>query len=159
MNGQDYAFELFEDGNAVRARSAAAPQRHAEEQGASQLKQVSPKSMDDKRREEHITNRKIALMIAFVAVVFSVIFCQISAGAERYELIRQIAAVEEQIETAKSENVRLNAALEAKMSINRIDTYAEEVLHMKKIESYQVECVDRTQGDQVLYYTSHGWKK
>ena len=90
-------------------------------------------------------------MLAFVAVVFGVICCQISAGAERYELIRQIAAVESEIEVAKSENVRLNAELNSKTNITKIDSYAVDVLGMVKVESYQVECIDLTTGDKVLY--------
>ena len=90
-------------------------------------------------------------MLAFVAVVFGVICCQISAGAERYELIRKIDAVEAEIEIAKSENVRLNAELNSKMNITKIDAYAVDVLGMTKVESYQVECVDLTKGDRVLF--------
>ena len=156
---QDYAFELFESGSTVRARGSAVPQRREEDREKPQLKRVQPKSREQKKREEHSSNLRIGLMIAFAAVIFFVIFCQISAGAERYELIRQIAAVEAEIEVAKSENVRLNAELNQKMSINRIDSYATDVLGMKKIENYQVECVDRSQGDRVLYYASSAWDK
>lgn len=150
----EYAFELFESGSAARVRSSAVPQRRAEEREKPQLKKVDPKSVEVKKQEERSSNLRIGRMILLAAVIFCVIFCQISAGAERYELIRQIAEVEAEIEVAKSENVRLNTELNAKMSINRIETYAEQVLGMKKIENYQVECVDRSQGDRVLYYTS-----
>ena len=167
-----YAFEMFESRAATRTVSKtesrtgtrtftgtysvthgnAAPKRRVEEQPEKPvLKKVKPKSLVQMRREERSSNLRIGFMLAFVAVVFGVICCQISAGAERYELIRQIDAVEAEIEIAKSENVRLNAELNSKMNITKIDSYAVDVLGMTKVESYQVECVDLTKGDRVLY--------
>ena len=167
-----YAFEMFESraesrtGSRTAGRPAgrvytrtytethgnAAPKRQPEPVPEKPvLKKVKPKSVMQKRREERSSNLRIGFMLAFVAVVFGVICCQISAGAERYELIRQIDAVEAQIEVAKSENVRLNAELNSKMSITKIDAYAVNVLGMTKVEGYQVECVDLTKGDRVLY--------
>ena len=153
-----YAFEMFESSSVGRTynrssatRANAAPRRQDEEQKKPVLKKVKPKSVVQTRREERSSNLRIGFMLAFVAVVFAVICCQISAGAERYELIRQIDAVEAQIEIAKSENVRLNAELNSKMNITKIDAYAVDVLGMTKVESYQVECVDLTKGDRVLY--------
>ena len=59
--------------------------------------------------------------------------------------------MESEIEVAKSENVRLNAELNGKISITKIDAYAVDVLGMTKIENYQVECIDLSKGDKVLY--------
>ena len=158
QTGDTYAFELFETGTATaraynRAAGSAAPKRREEEREKPVLKKVKPKTVSQKRREEHNSNLRIGFMIVFVAIVFGVICCQISAGAERYELIRQIDAVEAQIEVAKSENVRLNAELNGKISITKIDSYATDVLGMTKIENYQVECIDLSHGDRVLYST------
>ena len=157
-----YAFEMFEsragsgrsNSRIYAAHGNAAPKRREEEQERPVLKKVKPKTMAQTRREERSSRLRIGFMLAFVAVVFGVICCQISAGAERYELIRQIDAVEAQIEIAKSESVRLNAELNSKMSITKIDSYAVDVLGMTKVESYQVECVDLTKGDRVLYSDS-----
>ena len=154
-----YAFEMFESKpGRVRAyggpQGSAAPERREEEREAPVLKKVKPKTDAQKRHEERSGNVRIAFMLAFVAIVFGVICCQISAGAERYELIRQIAEVEAEIEVAKSENVRLNAELNSKTNITKIDSYAVDVLGMVKVESYQVECIDLTKGDRVLYSNS-----
>lgn len=167
---EEYAFEMFESRAGARTgtgtgagtytrtysvtHGSAAPKKREEEQEKPVLKKVKPKSVVQKRREERSSNLRIGFMLAFVAVVFGVICCQISAGAERYELIRQIDAVEAQIEIAKSENVRLNAELNSKMNITKIDSYAVDVLGMTKVESYQVECVDLTDGDRVLFSNS-----
>ena len=154
-----YAFEKFETRADSRravgaARGNAVPKKQEEPVQKPLLKKVKPKTAMQKRREERSSNLRIGFMLAFVAVVFGVICCQISAGAERYELIRKIDAVEAEIEIAKSENVRLNAELNSKMNITKIDRYAVDVLGMTKVESYQVECVDLTQGDRVLYSNS-----
>lgn len=156
---ETYAFEKFETSAQPRrvygtAKGNAVPKKQEEPQEKPLLKKVKPKTVTQKRREERSSNLRIGFMLAFVAVVFGVICCQISAGAERYELIRKIDAVEAEIEIAKSENVRLNAELNSKMNITKIDSYAVDVLGMTKVESYQVECVDLTQGDRVLYSNS-----
>ena len=151
---ENYAFELFEarpGRTYARTEGTSAPKRQVEESDEPVLQKVKPKTLTQKRHEEHNSNLRIGFMLAFVAIVFGVICCQISAGAERYELIRQIAAVEADIEVAKSENVRLNAELNGKISITKIDAYAVNVLGMTKIENYQVECIDLSEGDRVLY--------
>ena len=151
---EGYAFDLFETRPGrtyARAAGSAAPKPQEEESDRPVLKKVNPKTLSQKKREEHNSNLRIGFMLAFVAIVFGVICCQISAGAERYELIRQIAAVESKIEVAKSENVRLNAELNGKISITKIDAYAVDVLGMTKMENYQVECIDLSKGDKVLY--------
>ena len=155
---EQYAFELFESRTATAraygAQGSAAPKRREEPQHKPVLKKIKPKSAAQKKIEERAGRLRIACMLVFVALVFGVVCCQISAGAERYELIRKIDAVEAEIEIAKSENVRLNAELNSKMSIARIDAYAVDVLGMTKVESYQVECIDLSKGDRVLYSNS-----
>ena len=148
---EEYAFEMFETRPYRSARGNTAPQRQTEERVKPVLKKVKPKSMEQKRREEHNSNLRIGFMLAFLAIVFGVICCQISAGAERYELLRQINDVEAQIAVAQSENVRLNSELNRKISITKIDSYAVDVLGMTKMENYQVECIDLSQGDRVLF--------
>ena len=158
LTEEPYAFELFESraatARAYGAHGNAAPKRKEEPQYKPVLKKVKPKSAEQKKIEERASRMRIVFMLVFVAVVFGVVCCQISAGAERYELIRKIDAVEADIEIAKSENVRLNAELNSKMSIAKIDSYAVDVLGMTKVESYQVECIDLSKGDRVLYSNS-----
>lgn len=152
---EQYSFDMFEEHQraAVPAGNAAPLRKEKvrEEYERPVLRKVTPKTDAQKRSEEVRNSIRVAVLIVFVGLVFAVICCQISAGAERYELIRQIDAVEAQIDIAKSENVRLNSELNGITSITKIDSYAVDVLGMTKLESYQVECVDLSQGDKILY--------
>ena len=150
--GEAYAFDMFETHERSAAHSVQrAPAADNEERVRPVLKKVAPVSREKKLRDEKHTAVRIGFMLSFVAIVFSVICCQISAGAERYELIRQIDEAEAAVEVAKSENIRLNSELNAITGISKIDTYAMEMLGMTKIENYQVEYIDLSGGDSVIY--------
>ena len=88
--------------------------------------------------------------------MLAVLCLQISAGAKRYELSREIAQIESEIKVAKSENVRLTAVLSGYTSIGKIDDYAENILGMKKLEGYQVEYIDLSEDDGVIYSAGSG---
>ena len=84
-------------------------------------------------------------------VLFAMVSLQISAGAKNYELMREIQKAEAALEIQQSENIRLNSALNGITGITVIDTYATDVLGMTKVENYQIECIDLSEGDAVLY--------
>lgn len=65
-------------------------------------------------------------------------------------LERQIANVESQLSIAESENVRLNAELSSKISTDKIEDYAENVLGMVKAENYQISYIDLSKGDRIV---------
>ena len=58
--------------------------------------------------------------------------------------------MESQIEIEKGETVRLNAELSSKISTDKIEDYAENVLGMVKAENYQINYIDLSEGDQIL---------
>ena len=151
-----YDFELFE-GSAVRsaAGGSAAPQRKT--RVGEPLKKVDKKSIQQKKRESRKAASNSVFILFFAAVMLGVLCIQISAGAKRYELSRQIAQVESKIEVAKSENVRLSAQLNSITSIGKIDDYATRILGMSKVESYQVEYIELTGGDKVIYSSGGGF--
>ena len=65
-------------------------------------------------------------------------------------LDRQIASVETQIDIQEGEAVRLNAELSSKISSDKIENYAENVLGMVKAESYQISYIDLSEGDEIV---------
>ena len=83
-----------------------------------------------------------------------VISMQIVAGAKNYSLDREIQKVEQLLAVEEAENIRLSSALNGITGIAVIDTYATEVLGMTKVENYQIECIDLSVGDTVLYTSS-----
>ncbi len=140
-----YDFDSFvTEGNAV-------PEKRQYEEQRENIKKVAPKTREELFIQEKAGLRKSVALLVFVCVIFSFVAMQISAGAKNYELARQIHKVEAELEVQKSENIRLNAQLNGITGIAVIDTYATEVLGMTKVENYQIECIDLSDGDAVLY--------
>ena len=65
-------------------------------------------------------------------------------------LDKQIASVESKIDIQEGEAVRLNAELSSKISSDKIESYAENVLGMVKAESYQISYIDLSEGDEIV---------
>lgn len=147
-NAYDFDIEYFE------TASSAAPAKKQEEQKAAPLKKVAPRSKEELHKEEIRGLKKSAGILVFVLVIFAMVTLQISASAERYELVRAIQHAESEIKIAQSENIRLNAELNGITGIAIIDSYATDVLGMTKVENYQIECIDLSEGDAVLYSSS-----
>jgi hypothetical protein len=66
------------------------------------------------------------------------------------ELLNEITQVENDIEIAEGENVRLNAEINSKISTDKIDNYAVDVLGMVKAENYQIYYVDLSEEDEIV---------
>lgn len=147
----DYDIEHFEVNTA-----SVAPVREKEEKKQSELRKVEPKSKEELRAEEMRALKKSVALLAFVLVIFGIVSLQISAGAKNYRLVREIQTAQAALNIAQSENIRLNSELNGITSIAIIDTYATDVLGMTKIENYQIECVDLSDGDAVIF-TSDGF--
>ena len=143
-----FDFEYFETGY------SAAPQRRSEERNKPGIKRVAPRTRDELRQQEIAGLRKSFRVFAFVAAMFVVISMQIVAGAENYSLDRQIQEVEELLAVEQAENIRLSSTLNGITGIAVIDSYATEILGMTKVENYQIECIDLSVGDTVLYTSS-----
>ena len=147
-----YAFDMFEP-----AAASAAPQRREAPQKTPPLKKVPNKTGRQVREEQKSAFLRSVTVLLFAAVALGVICLQISAGARRYELARQIAAARSELQVAQSENVRLKAELNSITSIDKICTYATQELGMVKAESYQIECIDLSEGDSVIYAGPSGF--
>ena len=151
----DYNFDMFD----VRERAAGntAPAiRPERKKTAPPLKKVPGISRQEIKGEERRATLNTAIILLFAVAILSVLCLQISAGAKSYEVSRQIAEVEAQITVQKSENVRLNAELNSITNISKIEAYATKVLGMRKVESYQVEYIDLSKEDQVIYTSDGG---
>ena len=70
---------------------------------------------------------------------------------KRFRVSQAGNIAEAALEIQQSENIRLNSALNGITGITVIDTYATDVLGMTKVENYQIECIDLSEGDAVLY--------
>lgn len=148
----DYDIEYFE------TASSAAPALKPEKESKSNIRKLEPRTEEDLHVEEMKALKKSVALLCFVLVIFGIVALQISAGAKNYRLMREIQTAQAALNIAQSENVRLNAELNGITSIAIIDSYATEVLGMSKIENYQIECIDLSDGDNVIY-TSDGFGK
>ncbi len=143
-----YDFEYFETGY------SAAPQRKTEEKGNPSIRKVAPITKDEMRQQEMAGLKKSLRVFAFVLAMFTIISMQVVAGAKNYSLDREIQKVEQLLAVEQAENIRLSSTLNGITGIAVIDSYATEVLGMTKVENYQVECIDLSVGDTVLYTSS-----
>ena len=147
-NARAYEFEYFETG------FSAAPQRKPEERTKPEIKKVAPATREDLFRQEMRGMKKAIGVFSFILVMFAIISMQIVAGAKNYSLDREIQKAEAELVILEAESVRLSSALNGITGISAIDTYATEVLGMTRVENYQIECIDLSPGDSVLYTTS-----
>ena len=147
-NAYDFDIEYFE------TASSAAPAKKQEKRKAAPLKKVAPRTVSELHREEMTGLKRSVAVLSCVLVIFAMVALQISASAKRYELVRAIQYAESEIKIAQSENIRLNSELKGITGIAKIDSYATDVLGMTKVENYQIECIDLSEGDAVLYSSS-----
>lgn len=65
-------------------------------------------------------------------------------------LSNEITAIQNEIDIVEGENVRLNAELNSKISSDKVENYAENILGMVKAESYQINYIDLSEGDEIV---------
>ena len=149
-----YAFDMFE------THGSAAPVRREERRvpapSPEPLRRVRKKSKKQVRAQRQLTLVRAFVIGLFAAVVLTMAYLQLSVGAKSYELKREIEKAELQLQETKSENVRLNAALNGITTIDKICAYATDVLGMTKVEGYQIDCIDLSEGDVILYASGSG---
>ncbi len=91
------------------------------------------------------TFKVMAISITILLFMALAIFSRIQLD----EINREINSVENQMELAKSESIRINNELNAIMSINNVEDYAVNELGMVKVEDHQVVYVDLSEADYV----------
>lgn len=89
-------------------------------------------------------------VFACVFCIFSVICFAMYLNVTLDETASQINSVESDIEIAKSENIRLNSALEGMVSIDKVEDYAENNLGMVKLENYKITYFESDEGNHVV---------
>ena len=145
MNAVKYDFDAFlTEGN-------AAPKREQRKENNNDFVRVQPRTDEELHAQEVYGAKKILGLVLFVVLMFSFVLMQVSAGAQNYEIARMIHKTKMEITVEQSENIRLRSELNGITSIYAVDTYATEILGMSKTENYQVECVDLSGGDSVIF--------
>lgn len=106
-----------------------------------------------KNRAQLVAEQKTAFKkaISIAAVTFAVmcmLFAVMFTFSLKNELNREIAKLQSEIALAESENISLNAELEAMVSVSQIDTYAVEKLGMTRLDSNKIKYVDTAEFKQ-----------
>lgn len=92
---------------------------------------------------------------AFKASVFAVLCLSslaviLLSRAQSDEMTREIAKLENELKIAQAETVRLNTALNSLISMDRVETYAEDELGMVKAENHQITYINMSKGDMIV---------
>ncbi len=88
-------------------------------------------------------------MLLYGALCLGLIFTLLCMDAQCDKVTSDIADVKAKIDIADGEAVRLNAELSSRISTDRVERYAENVLGMVKAEVYQITYLDLSDGDKV----------
>jgi hypothetical protein len=103
------------------------------------------------RQSTNVKVNKLAKQLIVCAIVCCLSFFGLLVMESKCNALdKQIAAVESRIDIEEGEAVRLNAELSSKISSDKIENYAENVLGMVKAESYQISYIDLSEGDEIV---------
>ncbi|MCR4793828.1 MULTISPECIES: cell division protein FtsL [Ruminococcus] len=90
------------------------------------------------------------LMIIFVSLLAAALLGSVIYSLDkRNTAYNKVSAMNEKLDEAEAENVRLQSELDSKMSAKNIEEYAENVLKMQKIDSTQIKYIKIQTGDVV----------
>ena len=139
-----YALDAFN-----RTRSSAAPEIQPRRK---RRLTVSPntqmKSRKELVREQKKAFAQVVEILTVTVLVLAMLFGVLFTYVQKNELTKSIANIQDDIAVAQSENVSLNAELEALVSVSQIDSYAVAKLGMTRLQSNQIRYIDTSQYKQ-----------
>lgn len=136
-----YALEAFN-----KTRSSAAPEvRRPARKRLSLYPKTTAKSRKQLIMEQRAARARAIEIVVVVGLVLAMLFGVLYTYVQKNELTKSIAGIQQEISVAKSENVSLNAELEALVSVSQIDSYALEKLGMTRLESNQIVYIDTSE--------------
>ncbi len=147
---KSYNIEQFEP--RVVSTSNAAPKMKPAPQKTPQLKVIkrAKPSAAQVREESQIAAKQARKIFAIAMTILMFMAMVIYSRVQLDEINREINSIENSIELAQSDTIKLNNALSSMVSINNVEDYAANVLGMVKVQDYQVVYVDLSAGDSVV---------
>ena len=113
--------------------------------------EVNGMSQTIERNSASVKVNKLAKQLIAVFVVGCMCFLGLLVMDSKINALdRQISSLTNEIEIQEGEAVRLNAELSSKISSDKIENYAENVLGMVKAEGYQISYIDLSEGDEIV---------
>lgn len=101
------------------------------------------------RQQTAEDTKRILKAMCIATAIFLFMVVAIYSRVQLDEINREISAVENQIELAKSDTIKINNELNAIVSINNVEDYAANQLGMVKVQDYQVVYIDLSAEDYV----------
>ncbi len=143
----------IETANAVNAfsltRSSAAPKYEPEPTGVRKKKPLRVKSTNEalKSREELLAEqrraaRQVISVLIILGLAVSMFFGMLFTYVKKNEYTREIAALKTELSREINQNICTNAELDALVSFEQIEDYAENKLGMVKLQSKQIRYID-----------------
>jgi hypothetical protein len=103
------------------------------------------------KRPKHKPNKKLnnlGLVLSFTTVTI-LLFLLIYGKVQVSTLYTQIADEKDTVDLLQSENVRMQTEIESNMSLKNVETYAEDVLGLKKLDKSQITYIQIQNEDLV----------
>ena len=91
-------------------------------------------------------------IVAVSAVLLALVITMINGRVRLNEINSEISSMEASLQEEKSENIRLTMELNSLMSLENVEDYAVNVLGMQKIQNYQMEYVDTSEGNEFEFF-------
>lgn len=141
-----YDLGLFESGAAPRRD----PRRDRKEPPKPKLVRRPAPTAEQMRAHQKAAFRQTMKIFSVSALVMLLFAARLYGNARLDELNHEYADLQEQLNIASSENTRLSMELQSRVSLDRVEEYATNVLGMVKQGSYQIEYVDLAGEDGVV---------
>ncbi len=150
QNRNSYAYN-YNRNNVVDFNGSAAPRRAPEVKKRPQLTlvQQTVRTAAQVRAQTAADTKRAIKIMAIATAVLMFMALAIYSRVQLDEINREIASIENKIELAESDAIKLNNELNSIVSINNVENYATNELGMVKVQDYQVVYVDLSQSDYV----------
>lgn len=136
-SGEAYDFDLFQP-----KRSLEQPNKEPDN-----IIRI-PKEELKKNRKVSLRPLKVAAMVTFLLLMLGIVGTMVYGQVRLTELTENINTASKQLNESQSLYTQLQMKLNAKLSLDTVENYAENTLGMRKIQSNQVEYITLAEGDK-----------
>lgn len=141
-----YDLSLFESGAAPKR----APVRRPQAPSKPKIVRRPAPTAEQLRTQQRAAFRQTVKVLSLSALVLVLFAVRLYGNVRLDEVNHQYAQLQDEWNVVSSENTRLEMELQSKVSLERVDEYATNVLGMVKQGSYQIEYVDLSGADGVV---------
>lgn len=150
-----YDFSLFEPQVIEQPKKNTKPATTTKPKAQPKRKNVVDKTNGmnqtvSRQSQSVVVNKAVKQLLACFVVGCLCFLGLLVMESKSSALDKQISSIESKIDIQEGEAVRLNAELSSKISSDKIENYAENVLGMVKAESYQISYIDLSEGDEIV---------